>query len=216
MGSRIMHLIIAEQVSKQLKIEYLSEFLLGGIAPDATFAREQKDESHFYEGSIDDGTRFVNYERFIEKYSVDTRSAFELGYLTHLISDDVWLKQVYFKNDLKNRVDAEPGLLEKWHSDFRKLNGRLIEQFGCADLKEVLAESVFPKNSFEEIELKDLRQFKEETLGDFTYKQEDLLKDLEVYSWEEILDYIKSAADEASRICLSINQKSAVSESTKI
>lgn len=211
MGSRLMHLIIADQVLKRLQYKGVPEFLLGSIAPDAATSRVQKDISHFQSGNLEDGTRFVNYEHFIGKYPRDIQSTFGLGYLTHLISDDVWLKQIYFKNDLKNRVDADPNLLEKWHNDFRKLNGRLIEKFHCFDLKEALADSNLPKNSFDEIEMKDLQHFKEETIDDFTYKQEDLLKELEVYSWQEILDYVDAATDEAVRVCLSIS-KNAVSD----
>ena len=206
MGSRIMHLIIADQVLKRLQYKDVPEFLVGSIAPDATNSRVQKDASHFQRGNLDDGTRFVNYEHFIEKYPSGIQSTFGLGYLTHLISDDVWLKQIYFKNDLKNRVDADPNLLEKWHNDFRKLNGRLIENYRCANLKEILAASDVPESRFDEIEREDLRQFRDETLGDFTYKQEELLKELEVYSWQEILDYIDAATDEAVRVCLSISK----------
>ena len=216
MGSRIMHLIIANQVSKRLQIKERHLFLMGGIAPDATTSRKQKDLSHFQRGNLDDGTRFVDYQSFIEKYPAAVQDAFGLGYLTHLIADDVWLKQIYFKNDLKNRVDADPNLLERWHNDFRKLNGRLIENYRCFNLKDVLASSGVPEISFDEIDMKDLQNFKEETVGDFTYERQDLLSELEVYTWQEIMDYIEAATDAVVHICLSIPMENGVRRETAV
>jgi hypothetical protein len=199
-----MHLIIADQVSKKLSINSKKTFLLGGIAPDATFTRERKTESHFYEGSLEKGTRFVNYERFIEKYPTDSQDEYGLGYLTHLVSDDVWMKQIYFKNDFKNRVDADPTLLDRWHSDFRKLNGKLIEWFECGNLKNELEGISMPQNNIGEIESENLQKFIEETLEDFLYTADDLAAKLEVYSLKQIVEYIDSAVKEAIGVCLSV------------
>lgn len=206
MGSRMMHLIIAEQVSKKLAIANKELFLLGGIAPDAAFTKERKRASHFYEGSLEDETKFVNYERFIEKYQTDIQDEYTLGYLTHLVSDDVWLKQIYFKNNFKNRLDADPGLLERWHSDFRKLNGKLVEWFACSSLREELTDSSLLKNNIHEIQIIDLQRFKEETLGDFEYKHESLQQELQVYSFKQILEYIDSATMSTVEICSTVDK----------
>ncbi|KAA0955195.1 zinc dependent phospholipase C family protein [Planococcus sp. ANT_H30] len=208
MGSRIMHLIIADKVSKKLPIENKQVFLLGAISPDAAFTRKRKTDSHFFEGSLEDGTRFVNYKRFIEKYPTEILNEYALGYLTHLISDDVWMKQVYFKNNFKNRVDADPRLLERWHNDFRKLNGKLIEWFNCRYLKDELVEDILFKSAIDEIKLEDLKKFKEETLEDFIYSQEDLLKELEVYSFQQISGYIDFSIKEVIDVWLSLNKES--------
>lgn len=204
MGSRMMHLLIADKVSEQLAIVDKQLFLLGGIAPDATYTTERKSASHFYEGSLDDGTRHVNYKRFIGKYPRDVQTEYGLGYLIHLISDNVWLKQVYFKNDFKNRIDADPQLLEKWHSDFRKLNGKLINHFGCDALKDELIESFLYATHISEIKIENLEEFKQETAKDFIFTRNELASELEVYSMEQILDYIDSAAEEAVKVCRDI------------
>jgi hypothetical protein len=44
MGSRIMHLIIANQIADQLSIKDKPTFLLGGIVPDAVSPKKIKDE----------------------------------------------------------------------------------------------------------------------------------------------------------------------------
>ncbi len=198
-----MHLIIADQVSKKLSIENKQTFLLGGIAPDAALTRENKTESHFLEGSLENGTRRVNYNRFTEKYLSVIQSDYELGYLTHLISDDVWMKEVYFKNNFKNRVDADPGLLDRWHNDFRKLNGQLIEWFGCGNLENELKNVPIPKNNIIEIESENLQKFKEEAILDFAYTEDDLKEELEVYTLKQVLDYIDLAIKETIGIYLS-------------
>ncbi|WP_142829625.1 zinc dependent phospholipase C family protein [Planococcus soli] len=206
MGSRVMHMIIADHVSKQLEITDKQLFLLGGIAPDAAYTIAKKSQSHFYEGRLDDGTRHVNYNRFIEKYPLDIQSEFGLGYLIHLISDDVWLKQVYFRNDLKNRTDADPQLLDRWHSDFRKLNGKLITHFDCENLRNELMDTFLLSTNISEIDTENLQQFKEETIGDFKFSKEELVSELEVYAVEEILDYIDAATEKAIDICMEFIQ----------
>jgi len=203
MGSRMMHLIIANQVFEKLDIPNQQSFLLGGIAPDAAFTPDSKNTSHFFEGRLDDGTRFVNYKGFIEKYQADIQDDFMLGYLTHLISDDVWMKFIYFKHDFYNRLAADPELLGRWHEDFRKLNGKLIEKFECGELKNKLV-GVSLGNKVSEIDSKDLQSFTIETLNDFTYTKEDIEKELQVYTFSEISDYIALATDTAFKVCFSV------------
>lgn len=207
MGSRMMHLIIAERVAKKIEISDRPRFLLGGIAPDAVHGRERKTKSHYYEGSVDKGTRHVHYEGFIQRYQEQVWDEFILGYMVHLVADDVWLKDIYFKKDLKNRIDADPSVLEKWHADFRKLNSMLVEQFGCAGLEQQLASAELPETLIEEIETSNLREFIEETLGDFHSSKVFSSKDLGIYSVEEITGYIKSATEQAVRVCLSLGMQ---------
>lgn len=204
MGSRLMHLIIANQVFEKLELPNQQGFLLGGIAPDAAFKRNRKNKSHFYEGHLDDGTRFVNNKGFIEKYYADIQNEFMLGYLTHLVSDDVRMKFIYYKNDFNNRLHADPNLLERWHNDFRKLNGMLIERFDCADLRGKLIGANPQINHVSEINYKDLQIFREETLSDFTHNKEDLDEELQVYNVREISDYIGLATNTAINVCLAI------------
>ncbi|WP_271853270.1 zinc dependent phospholipase C family protein [Planococcus maritimus] len=204
MGSRMMHLIIARHVAEKIEISDRPRFLLGSIAPDAVHGRDQKTKSHYYEGSVDDGTRRVHYENFIQKYRSEMKDEFIIGYVVHLVADDVWMTDIYFKKDMKHRIDADPSVLEKWHADFRKLNGMLIDQFGCAGLGRELAAADFPDTLIEEIEINNLREFTEETLGDFKSSQAFTGEDLEIYSVEEITGYIKSAAEQAVRVCLSL------------
>ena len=65
MGSRSMHLIIANKVANELKIVNKTQFLLGGIAADAT---SDKETYHFFVGKHEEYTRKIDYEKFISKY----------------------------------------------------------------------------------------------------------------------------------------------------
>ncbi|TWT08012.1 zinc dependent phospholipase C family protein [Planococcus sp. CPCC 101016] len=207
MGSRIMHLIIAAKVSKKLNVKNKAWFLVGGIAPDAAFTVKKKAKSHFYEGSLDDGTRTSNYKQFIEKYPFEVQSDFGLGYLTHLIADDVWLKEVYFKNDFKNRLNTDPDLLVRWHDDFKKLNKILIDWFDCGNLKKELIESAYTSLTIKEIQAKDLKLFKEEVIEDFAFAENELVSELQVYTVPQILDYLNAATNKALAVCKAIDSK---------
>ncbi|WP_456274745.1 hypothetical protein [Bacillus sp. AK031] len=62
MGSRIMHLVIANRIADDLSIKDKTSFLLGGIAADAV---SPKDSSHFYKGNVKDYSRYIDYKEFI-------------------------------------------------------------------------------------------------------------------------------------------------------
>ncbi|MDJ0333371.1 arginine--tRNA ligase [Planococcus sp. S3-L1] len=88
------------------------------------------------------------------------------------------------------------------------LNGKLIEWFNCRYLKGELVEDILFKSAIDEIKLEDLKKFKEETLEDFIYSQEDLLKELEVYSFQQISGYIDFSTKEVIDVWLSLNKES--------
>lgn len=120
-----MHLIIANQIADQLSIKDKISFLLVGVAPDAV---SPKDLSHFFAGSHREYSRSIDYEQFINKYSSHKHSDFILGYYTHLIADDIWLKGFYL-SWLKNRLENDKDLFDRYHKDFRLLNGKLLNYY---------------------------------------------------------------------------------------
>lgn len=126
MGSRIMHLMIANRIAERLSIEDKTTFLLGSIAPDAV---SPKDLSHFYIGEVQDYSRRIDYKGFLDKYSSLAKSPYVLGYFTHLIADDIWLNGFYLPW-LKNRMEVDQEVLNLYHNDFRLLNGKLLEYYG--------------------------------------------------------------------------------------
>ena len=189
MGSRIMHAIIALKVAEALQIENKTEFLLGGIAADAT---PDKDASHFYAGLHEDYTRSIDYELFFEKYKARVDLDYILGYYAHLIADDLWLTGFNFPW-LKNRIEAEPELQTLYHQDFRLLNGKLAHYY---DVNVVLT------NAFkQQVELFDLDEVKasntwklaQYVLEDIQEIEQSLEQPLLVFTFDQIVGYIETS-----------------------
>lgn len=110
MASWIIHLRVAQQLYQQLHIEPTDLFVLGNIAPDSgvptadgTGFTPDAAISHFR--SLDEnGIKRIHEELFIAQYfAPNHRSsytkeeyAFFLGYLTHLITDQLWARDIVY------------------------------------------------------------------------------------------------------------------------
>ena len=196
LGSRIMHLIIGNKIADSLSIEDKTSFLLGSIAPDAVFSYEEKNLSHFLIGEVQDYSRSVDYKGFLHKYSsrVENTNHYLLGYYTHLIADDIFLRG-FNLSWLRNRMDADEGLYKLYHNDFRLLNGKLLEYYGFTDeLKKQL--SHFPTIlDLEEVKTKDVEKFVPYALGDMEYDKEVINEQLNVFTFNQIIGYIETSVD---------------------
>jgi hypothetical protein len=198
MGSRLMHLIIGEMVASRLDdvIQSKKAFLIGTIAPDAAFTWERKNITHFFEGDLDLGTRRVNYTKFMDKYISQVNDDYSLGYLTHLVSDYVWMEFIYYRHGFKQKQDSDPNFLQKWHSDFRKMNTKLLCHYNYRNLKNWLVLDDNPRE-IEYITPDDLQKFIEEMYGDFDIIEQNKYCELEVYNFDEIIEYINLSKSKA-------------------
>lgn len=191
MGSRIMHLMIANRIAERLSIEDKTTFLLGSIAPDAV---SPKDLSHFYIGEVQDYSRRIDYKGFLNKYSSLAKSPYVLGYFTHLIADDLWLNGFYLPW-LKNRMEVDQEVLNLYHNDFRLLNGKLLEYYGFKDeLRKKLCylPTIF---DLQEVKSKDVEEFIPYVLGDMEYDKEVINEKLNVFTFNQIIGYIETSVD---------------------
>jgi hypothetical protein len=191
-----MHLIIGNKIAESLSIEDKTSFLLGSIAPDAVFSYEEKNQSHFFIGDVKEHTRRVDFEGFLDKYNVQVgnRNHYTLGYYTHLIADDIWLKGFYL-SWLKNRMDADEGLYKLYHNDFRLLNRNLLEYYGYTDeFRKELSNSPSIVD-LEEVKAGEVERFIPYVLGDLDYEKEVINEQLNVFTFDQIIGYIETSVD---------------------
>ena len=191
-----MHLIIGNKIAESLNIADKTSFLLGSVAADAVFSFEEKNLSHFFIGEVKDYSRSVDYKGFIHKYSsqVENKNHYVLGYFSHLIADDIWLRG-FNLSWLKNRMDADKGLYKIYHNDFRLLNGKLLEYYGFTDeMRKTL--SNFPAIiDLEEVKSEDVEKFVPYVLGDMEYDKEVINENLDVFTFNQIVGYIETSVD---------------------
>ncbi|MEX1030754.1 MAG: zinc dependent phospholipase C family protein [Paenibacillaceae bacterium] len=191
MGSRIMHVIIANKIAERLSILDKTLFLLGSIAPDAVAT---KNESHFFIGEHQDYSRSVDYKGFLNKYSSQADSLYILGYYTHLIADEIWLKGFYLPW-LRNRMDADKEIHGLYHKDFRLLNGKLLEHYGFRDQLRKTLYYISTIVDIQEVNSKDVELFIPYVLEDMEYEKEVASQKLNVFMFEQIVGYIETSVD---------------------
>jgi len=204
MGSRIMHLIIANKIANSLSIEDRTPFLIGSVAPDAVTS---KDESHFFKGEVRDYTRYIDYHGFLDKYCAHAESLYILGYFTHLIADDIWLKGFNLPW-LRNRMEADKELYHEYHNDFRLLNGKLLEYYDVRDnLREKLR--YFPAIiDLQEVSSKEVQAFIPYVLGDMAYEKDVVMNEkLNVFTFTQIVGYIETSVEIGLLNCLNALKK---------
>ncbi|MCH1624365.1 hydrolase [Fredinandcohnia quinoae] len=193
MGSRIMHLIISNQIANKIPIPDKQSFLIDGVAPDAV---SPKDLSHFYSGNHADYTRTIDYEGFLQKYQSNQNSAYILGYYSHLIADELWLSGFYLPW-LKNRMEANQDIHQLYHNDFRLLNGKLLAHYDLT--ANVLNELVINSSiiDLDEVKVKEVKAFLPYLIEDCQYDKKELDEKLNVFTIEQIIGYIETSVEKA-------------------
>lgn len=199
MGSRVMHAIVGYQLAKALSIKDKTSFLLGNIAPDAVSSHEEKNASHFMIGKAEDYSRRADFTGFLHKYKseVEKQNPYILGYAAHLVTDDVWLLGFY-QSWLKNRMEADEGLHELYHQDFRMLNGKLLEYYGLRETLVQAFNDFVPIMDLDEVPAKNVEKFVPYVIGDTDYDQDVLDKELQVFTFQQIIGYLETSVDVAA------------------
>jgi len=96
MPSAAIHMCIAKKILKKKKLDEFS-FILGNIAPDSWRNNEEtsRDKTHF---SDNKNHKNENYLAFYNKYKNSLTDPFVLGYLTHLMTD------FYYRKNVNNKI----------------------------------------------------------------------------------------------------------------
>lgn len=192
-----MHLIIADGIAKKLSIQDRTSFLLGGVAPDAVYSKNEKEKSHFYAGTTKNYTRRIDYDTFLHKYESFIDSPFILGYYTHLIADDNWLNG-FFLPWLQNRIKHDKTILSLYHNDFKLLNAKLLHHYDKEQqfLSILNQKANIPK--IEEVTEENVLTFKKFIFDDMLYPEQNLHADLQVFTFNQIVGYIETAIEKGS------------------
>lgn len=210
----MIHLRVAQQLCQQLNLEPAGEFFLGNIAPDSGVPAEdgtgylpEKAVSHFYDWDSN-GIKFINEELFIRQYFTPERRlsctreeyAFLLGYLTHLLTDRIWTREIVIpakerrkESYLANRDLFWNTVKTDWYDmDFMYLKANpSFEAFRIyRDLKNIKNTYIdfFPETAFEE-----RRQF---VLDFYADGVANVVEHDTYLSKEELDGFVVSAADE--------------------
>jgi len=192
-----MHLLISDFVGKELSIKQRGDMLLGAIAPDA---KSEKGDTHFQGDQYKYGAnRRWEYGRFIIKYKERIAEPFMLGYLTHLVADEVWAMKSYFSG-FEERLKNDSTLYERYHDDFQLCNAKLNEKYASEGLYDALNSAVYIP-SMDELDEKNVLALKKEALEDFNYPLEHVEQELSIFSLDEIMAYLERSAYRALDVC---------------
>jgi len=189
MGSRVMHYCISSLIAKELGIQE-DQFLLGGIAPDVhKNMNEPKSRSHFVKVDAE-GKAYADFEGFRDKYLSRSIQPFHLGYYYHLISDWIWVEEVYVPKIKWLPQPEKKEAQAMYYRDFWRLNGKLIDHYALK-LKPLEVKPVV----MDEIDYSFLPELINDLSDDFAKKDEAKAQDLEILDFQEVLHVLEKSVN---------------------
>lgn len=191
-ASRVMHAAIGKLVCSKVKLEK-NRFMLGNMAPDAPLnAKNGKDISHFALGVHRDekAGRYINYEKFIDKYCPRLNDSFFLGYYCHLLADELWHSEIYKKHITPLIEGNEKELLEEYYCDFMLLNMKLINYYGLNKEIKIVNDIVIDEINIDAL-VNVIKQFND----DFNVPKNFSTKQLRLMKFQDVINYIEKAAE---------------------
>lgn len=197
MGSRMMHYCITSEINKHIYSSQESRIHLGGLAPDLThpvFA--PKSVTHFVQ--IDnEGKKRTDYEFFAAKYKENFGDSFYVGYLSHLVADHIWYETMYTKLIKALPEEERQAAIDKGYRDFRRLNKLLLADYPLSPPTEtpaidnVMIDGLYPEY---------LPVITQQLINDFHIEESVTPDDLEIYSLDAILKYIRLSIEETLNV----------------
>ena len=162
MASAIIHLSIAKELLKYIKVDNIKDYYLGAIAPDISKQiGKSKIESHFIINTKDS---IPNIDIFVKRYPTFKYNSFDLGYFIHLYADKIWFED--FIPSISNTdsiklldgttIPIPPDEVNKMiYSDYTNVNISVIEKYDL-DLSLFYEEFKTPKTIIQEIPIDKL------------------------------------------------------------
>ncbi|TCM96393.1 hypothetical protein EV294_105260 [Paenibacillus sp. BK033] len=197
MGSRMMHYCITSEVNKRIYSSLEARIHLGGLAPDLTHpVYAPKSVTHFVR--IDkEGKKRTDYEFFAQKYKDNFDDSFYVGYLSHLVADHIWYETMYLKLIKALPEEERQAAIEKGYRDFRRLNKLLLREYPLSPPMEVpVIDNVLIDGLYPEY----IPDIANQLIGDFHIEEPFSPDDLEIYSLDTILEYIRLSIEETLKV----------------
>ena len=163
MASIVIHMCMASEINKKIKVDNYNEFLLGAIAPDISrVIGQNRDVSHFTNVE----TSYPDINKFLNKYGHNLNNDFLLGYFVHLYTDYLWYK--YFIGDIKykglvtlkdgTKIDYDENTFRKYlYDDYTNLNVQLLDEYNL-DLSLFYTPLAKPNIKMDEIPVDRLQE----------------------------------------------------------
>lgn len=159
MASAVIHLCVAKEVNKYLKMDE-NMILLGSIAPDISKQiGETKEISHFLDHTNEDD--IPNIDRFLSKYKSELNKPFEVGYFIHLLTDKYWFRDYIYnyierftKNATKKKI-TYTAIRDVIYNDYTNINIDLIDKYNLP-LDIFQNEIEYPNSKIKEIPIDKL------------------------------------------------------------
>ena len=133
MASAIIHLCVAKEINKVLKMDE-NTLLLGSIAPDISKQLGQtKEISHFLNPALDDDVPMI--DRFLSKYKEELVNLFEMGYFIHLLTDKYWFRDYIvsyierYAEEKTTKKLTSAALKNLIYNDYTNINIDLIDKY---------------------------------------------------------------------------------------
>ncbi len=196
MASRVMHMAVASELSKQIEIQNMNLFILGSLAPDLIeHGTEFYSRSHFAESCEPKKLQGINWSKFADKYQREIlTNDFLLGYYVHLITDACWIKRMQEKHIMIYPKEERNKVFEKGYRDLKMVNGYIIESYHLENT--LFIPDALDQMSLEEIDLNFLKTLMNDVTGDFNNSYNKTLE-LLVYPLESITEFIREAIEKS-------------------
>ena len=214
MASWMVHLRIAEKLSTMINDISEREFIIGNIAPDSGVPNEDWSEftppydvSHYIEAD-DKGKRIRRIDKYVGKYLskellasyTSGQFSFYLGYLTHLITDDLWVERVIKYCAEKFPEDYAADKKEavwRWKKDFYDLDAKYLRDYPDFHAFSVYSSSVGYENKYLDFFSPDAFDNRRDYITRFYLeKRADLDREYAYFTEDEMTSFVESAPDE--------------------
>lgn len=132
MASWVTHLRIADRLLDRFTFLPKKNFIVGNIAPDSGVPNKNGDEfeppTYISHWKLEGIPRSERAEKFKERYlthSIDTNKfAFYLGYYVHLLTDYIWVRDIYpeLQNKYPDEFENNPDFFIKVKQDMFEID----------------------------------------------------------------------------------------------